>query len=69
MPQSYQPRLWAQLADEARTAAKQVKDQDLKLRLLLVGARYLVWAKRAERAEAASHQRTTHSDTTSPDDG
>ena len=58
MPQNYEPRLWAQLADEARTVAKQVRDQGLKLHVLLVAARYLVWSKRAARDEAAPHRRS-----------
>jgi hypothetical protein len=57
MPRSYQSLLWAQLADEARAAAKQVKDAELKLRVLLVAARYLVWAKLSERGHDEPHQR------------
>jgi hypothetical protein len=59
MPRSYQPLLWAGLADEARAAAKQINDPDLKLRVLLVAGRYLAWAKQAERNEtAAPHRRS-----------
>jgi hypothetical protein len=57
MPRSYQPLLWAQLADQARSAAQQVKDPDVKLRLLLIAARYAAWAKQAERGVLAPHRR------------
>jgi hypothetical protein len=45
----YETELWAQLADEARAAAKRIKDPDLRLRVLLVAARYLIWAKKSAR--------------------
>ena len=43
----YETELWAQLADEARAAARLIKDPDLRLRVLLVAARYLTWAKKS----------------------
>jgi hypothetical protein len=45
--------LWQQLAQEARSAAIGVKDQDLKFQVRTIAIRYLVLAKRAERADAA----------------
>ena len=53
MPSSYTMRLWKQLAQEARSAALGIKDQDLKLQVLTIAIRYMVLAKRAERADAA----------------
>lgn len=46
---SYQGSLWRSLADEARNVAQSIRHPDLKLQLLLVAARYLVLAKRAEQ--------------------
>jgi hypothetical protein len=57
MLRSYQPLLWAQLADQARAAAKQVKDPAVKLRVLLIAARYLAWAKQAESDTTVLHRR------------
>jgi hypothetical protein len=53
VPSSYTMRLWKQLAQEARSAALGIKDQDLKLQVLTIAIRYMVLAKRAERADAA----------------
>ena len=53
MSSSYKVLLWQQLAQEARSAAIGVKDQDLKFQVLTIAIRYLVPAKRAERADAA----------------
>jgi hypothetical protein len=61
MPRSYQSLLWTQLADEARAAAKQIEDPELKLHVLLVAVRYLVWAKRAEK-ETSTRARQQHTD-------
>jgi hypothetical protein len=52
MTKSYKIALWLQLAEKARAAARRTRDQDVKLRTALIGARYLVMAKRAEQAEA-----------------
>jgi hypothetical protein len=49
MPRSYQSLLWTQLANEARVVAKQIKVKELKLHVVLMAVRYLVWAKRAEK--------------------
>jgi hypothetical protein len=56
MPRSYQSLLWSQLADEARSAATQIEDVELKLHVLLLAARYLVWAKLSERGHDAPNQ-------------
>ena len=45
---TYAATLWRGLAEEARNAAATIKDPHLKLQVLLVAARYLVLAKRAE---------------------
>ena len=42
MSESYQVRLWTEMADTARAVAKTVRNPDLKLWILLVAARYLV---------------------------
>lgn len=55
----YESELWAQLADKARAAAKRVRDPDLRLRVLLVAARYLVWAKKSKRSDPLRHD-TSH---------
>jgi hypothetical protein len=41
--------IWQNLSDEARKAARLIPEPNLKMRVLLVAARYLVLAKRAER--------------------
>ncbi len=43
--------LLTQLAEQARDAATRIHDRDLQLQVLLVAARYMVLAKRAEKAE------------------
>jgi hypothetical protein len=55
MPGSYQPRLWAQLADEARNAAKQIKDPDAKLRMLVAA-----WLGKAEKGAASLRRRPAY---------
>jgi hypothetical protein len=61
------------LANEARAAAKQVKDPDVKLRVLLVAARYLAWANQAERDTTVLYRRESQRGLTpraaSPEDG
>ncbi len=45
--------IWRNMSDEARKAAQSIPKPNLKLRVLLVAARYLVLSGRAERnAEA-----------------
>ncbi len=56
---NYRAWLWHQLAEEARAAARQIKDEDLKLQVLLVTVRYLVLAKRAERAAVPGEPRSS----------
>jgi hypothetical protein len=51
MQVKYATLLWSQMANEARKAARGIRNQDLKLRVLLVAARYLVMAKRSEMEE------------------
>ncbi len=58
MGESYQARLWTELSDTARAVAKTVRDPDLKLQILLVAARYLVWAKRFEQEGEPIHRRS-----------
>jgi hypothetical protein len=53
VPSRYTTQLWRQLAQEARSAALGIKDRDLKLQVLTIAIRYMVLAKRAERADAA----------------
>ena len=48
--------LWSQMADEARKVARSVRNQDVKLHVLLVAARYLVMAKRSEMKERPVHE-------------
>ena len=63
MTKSYQIALWLQLAEKARAVARRAQDPDVKLRTALIGARYLVMAKRAEQAEAMnSPTKKTHLD-------
>jgi hypothetical protein len=50
MEPSYQKQLWTGMSDQARAVAKTIRDPDLKLHVLLMAARYLVWAKRSEEA-------------------
>jgi hypothetical protein len=50
MPANFRALLWSQLAQEARSAAEQIKNPELKLQVLLVAARYLAMARRAEKA-------------------
>jgi hypothetical protein len=45
---NFRALLWSQLAQEARSAAKHIKNPELKLQVLLVAARYLAMARRAE---------------------
>ena len=52
MERRYRSLLLTQLADQARDAATKIHDRDLQLQVLLVAARYMVLAKRAEKAEA-----------------
>ena len=58
MTSNYRAWLWCQLAEEARAAAQTIKDKDLRLQVLLVAARYLVMAKRAEKAADPSETRS-----------
>ena len=58
MTSNYRAWLWYQLAEEARAAAQTIKDKDLRLQVLLVAARYLVMAKRAEKAADPSETRS-----------
>jgi hypothetical protein len=44
----YEATLWRGLAEEARNAASRMKNRELRLQVLLVAARYLVLARRAE---------------------
>ena len=44
--------------NETWYAARQIKDEDLKLQVLLVAARYLVLAKRADKATVPSDSRS-----------
>ena len=57
MQVKYATLLWSQMANEARKAARGIRNQDLKLRVLLVAARYLVMAKRSELEERSIKQR------------
>jgi hypothetical protein len=57
MQVKYATLLWSQMANEARKAARGIHNQDLKLRVLLVAARYLVMAKRSELEERSIKQR------------
>jgi hypothetical protein len=59
MTTNSQAWLWHQLAEEARAAAKQIKDQDLKRQVLLIAARYVVMAKWAEKAAESKEQSST----------
>src|ERR1700719_4651541 len=54
MPMTYPATLWRGLAREACNAAAQTKDPDLKLQVLLVAARYLVLARRAEAVSTSA---------------
>ena len=45
---SYADFLWSTMAIKARNAAASIKDPDLRLRVLLIGARYTVLAERAK---------------------
>jgi hypothetical protein len=56
MKTNYVALLWSQMADEARKAARSIQNQDVKLHVLLVAARYLVMAKRSETDERPAHQ-------------
>ena len=57
MKTDYATLLWSQMADEARRAAKSIRNRDVKLHVLLVAARYLVMAKRSESKANVIHQR------------
>lgn len=46
------------MSDQARVAAKTIRDPDLKLHVLLMAARYLVWAKQSEKDGKPLHGRT-----------
>ena len=53
MPTEFSASMWRGLSDEARAAAALVGDENLRIQILLVAARYMVLAKRAERLAAA----------------
>lgn len=55
MERNYQKQLWTELSDQARAVAKTTRDPDLQLQMLLVAARYLVWAKRSEKTGSPLH--------------
>jgi hypothetical protein len=59
---NYQKQLWTQMSDQARALAKTIRDPDLKLRVLLMAARYLVWAKRSEKTGSPLHGGTKPTD-------
>lgn len=46
------------MSDQARAVAKTIRDPDLKLHILLMAARYLVWAKQSEDKGSPLHRRT-----------
>ena len=50
MVKPYGPVLWMQLADEARSAANHLSDEELRLCVLAVAEQYEALAKRAESA-------------------
>jgi len=50
MSGSYAEFLWSTMAIEASNTAARIKDPDLRLRVLLIGARYMVLAKRTRIA-------------------
>jgi hypothetical protein len=56
---NYQAWLWHQLAEEARAAAKRIKDMNLRLQVMAIAVRYLVMAKRAEKAADSRGSRST----------
>lgn len=56
MKANYAALLWSQMADEARKAARSIRNRDVKLHVLLVAARYLVMAKRSEAEESLTRQ-------------
>jgi hypothetical protein len=58
MTMNYQAWLWHQLAQEARAAAKRTKNMDLKLQVMTIAVRYLVMAKRAEKAADSREPRS-----------
>lgn len=47
--------LWRGLSDEARTVARDVGNTELKLQTVLLAARYIAMAVRAERASENEH--------------
>jgi hypothetical protein len=47
---NFNEMLWSQLAHEARTAAAQLRDLDLKLQVLAEAARYRVLARLASES-------------------
>ncbi len=51
MPMNWPAVLWRGLSDEARSAARKLGNSDLKLQTLVVAARYIALAVRAERTE------------------
>ena len=48
---NWQATLWRGLAAEARKAARKVGNSDVKLQTVMVSARYIAKAVRAERTE------------------
>ena len=48
--------IWRQMAQQAREVAERLTDEELRIQMLLIAARYLLLAKRAEREEV----RTSH---------
>lgn len=51
--------LWRGLSDEARTVARDVGNAALKLQTVLLAARYIAMAVRAERASENEHSDKT----------
>lgn len=54
MGANYRAQFWRGMAVQTRAAAKSVPDFDLKLHILLIAARYLAWARRAESDDHAA---------------
>jgi hypothetical protein len=51
---NFKALIWSGIANKARDAAKETRDPDLKLRVLMVAARFLLLAKRAEANDHSS---------------
>jgi len=54
MGANYRAQFWRGMAEQTRAAAKSVPNFDLKLHILLIAARYLAWARRAESDDRAA---------------